>query len=411
MAKMPKNPYTEEVREYMLLMYNSLTEKSQRHYAAIEAIKLGHGGIGYVSELFSVHRDTVSLGIEELKNNRMPPSDRIRRSGGGRKPKNVEDDKDTLAKFTQVVDAYKAGSPMNEKVQYTHLTAEELSDTLGREHSLHLSAYYILKLLARLCLRRRSLAKTGTARHVAGRNEQFENIKALIEQYREAGYAVYSVDAKKKEFLGTLYRHGKVYCDKALVCQDHDFPSLATGKVNPYGVYDLGRNCGYVYLNQSVDSSDYAADCIDHVLTHHHRSHYAQTSKVLILADSGGSNGANRHRFKEMLLSISKKHAVEIRVAHYPSYCSKYNPCDHRLFPHVSRAMKGVMLDSVETMRDLIKARAKTKTGLRVLVRQVKKTYRTGVKATKKFLRDNPVIHDMKLPKWNYVLNAIISPA
>ena len=408
---MPPNPYSLEVRTYMVRMFSTLNEKGRRHYSAIEAIKLGHGGIGYVSELFGLDPDTVSQGIRELKQDNLPPADRVRRPGGGRKNNPLVEDEDTQLKFLQTVNAYRAGSPMNEGVIYTHLGPRELAERMQQDHHLSLSQYSILQLLAQLGMKRRSLSKSGTAHTVEGRDEQFVYIKELVEAYRAAGWAIYSIDGKKKEHLGTLHRPGKLFAQQALICQDHDFPSLATAKVAPYGIYDVIRNQGYVYLNESADCSDYAADCLDRVLTTHHRRHYAPgggggggTQKVLLLADSGGSNGANRHRFKEMLQWLSDRHGLEIRMAHYPSYCSKYNPCDHRLFPHVSRAMSGVMLDSVKTMRDLIKQRARTKNGLRVLVQQIKKVYHTGVKATKQFMQSNLVIHDVERPKWNYCL-------
>jgi hypothetical protein len=402
MAKMPVAPYSDEIRTYMLRHYGSLHEKGRRQYAAIEAVKLGHGGIGYVCALFGLHRDTVSLGIEELKKDELPPPNRIRRVGGGRKVKSVDKDDDLLAKFTQVVDTYRAGCPMNEGVRFTHLSPGELREAMVRDHGERLSKYLILRLLSALGMSRRSLSKTGTAKRVEGRNEQFETIKALVEQYRSAGHAIYSVDGKKKEYLGSLHRPGQVYCEQPLVCQDHDFPSLAAGQVRPYGVYDVMANRGYLYLNESADTSDYAADCLDRVLSDHHKKQHPSTTKILLLADSGGSNAANRYRYKEMLQWLADKHELEIRVAHYPSYCSKYNPCDHRLFPAITKAWSGVMLPDVATMRDLVKARARTTTGLRVWVRQVKKKYELGVKATKEFTANCTAIFEDKLPQWNY---------
>lgn len=402
MAKIPVDIYSVEVRTYMLLHFKSLDEKGRRQYAAIEAVKLGHGGITYVCALFGLHRDTVSLGIEELKHNNLPPSDRVRRKGGGRKVKAVDKDEDMLTKFTQVVDTYRAGCPMNEKVRYTHLTPRELSEMMLKNHAVVLSIYLIGRLLAALKMSHRSLSKKGTAKSVEGRNEQFLTIKALVEEYRNAGHAIYSVDGKKKEYLGALHRPGKLYCDQPLICQDHDFPSLAKGEVRPYGIYDLTKNTGYLYLNESSDTSDYAVDCLDRVLTDHHHKMHPKASKILLLADSGGSNAANRPRFKERLQQLANKHQIEIRVAHYPSYCSKYNPCDHRLFSVISRAWKGIMFSDVEVMIDLVKKRAKTTTGLKVFVRKIKKKYATGIKASKEFIENCTAIFSEKLPKWNY---------
>lgn len=407
MSKMSLHPYTDEVRGYMQVMFNTLTEKGQRHYAAIEAIKLGHGGIGYIGELFDLHRDTISQGIRELKGNNLPPKERTRRPGGGRKKRIEGDADDTVLKFSELTDAHRAGCPMNENIKYTHLTPSELSFQMASRYGLDLSRYLILQMMGLLKMTKRPLAKTGIARDVEGRNEQFENIESLITEYREAGCAIFSVDGKKKEFLGQLYRPGRVYCQQSLRCFDHDFPSLAKGKVSPYGIYDLTSNKGFMFLNESADTSDYAADCLDQVLSNYYKRTYPNSTKVLILADGGGSNGYNRPRYKEMLQWLADNHSLEIRVAHYPSYCSKYNPCDHRLFPHVTRAWSGVMLDSPATMRDLVKSRASTKTGLKVFCRQIKKNYAKGITAGKDFIKNCPVVFDELLPKWNYTLKPV----
>jgi hypothetical protein len=246
------------------------------------------------------------------------------------------------------------------------------------------------------------MSKTGTHKQVAGRNEQFEYIEDLVTSYTEQGQIVISMDGKKKELLGQMYRHGKVYSTTSQVCNDHDFPSLSTGKVTPFGIYDKNLNEGYMFLGQSSDTSDFAVDCLYTYLEHYAAKRYPEAKDVLILCDSGGSNGYRRHRFKEMIQWVANRTALKIRIAHYPSYCSKYNPCDHKLFPHVTRALSGVMLDSVQTIAKLIKYRAKTKKGLEVFVRQMKGKYQTGVKATNEFLNNYPIVHDKLFPDWNY---------
>ena len=200
----------------------------------------------------------------------------------------------------------------------------------------------------------------------------------------------------------TMYRKGHVYCNFAQVCNDHDFPSLSTGKVTPFGIYDKNLNEGYMFLNQSSDTSDFASDCLYQYLKYYAENKYPEAKEVLILCDSGGSNGYRRHRFKENIQKLANRTELKIRIAHFPSYCSKYNPCDHRLFPHITRALSGVMLDSVETIGKLIKTRAKTKQGLQVFVRQINKKYQLGLKATNEFIDNYPIIHDKLLPNWNY---------
>jgi len=291
---------------------------------------------------------------------------------------------------------------MNEDVKFTYLSRPELLLKL-LDAGVQTSIYHVSKLLDKLGLSRRKMAKTGTHKQVLGRNEQFLRIETLVKSYEARGQIVISMDAKKKELLGQLYRNGKVYCSEPQVVNDHDFTSFSTGKVAPFGIYDKSRNEGYMFLGQSSDTADFAVDCLYDYLKFYGIKRYPYAEELLILCDSGGSNGYRNKRFKEMIQWVADCTGLKIRLAHYPSYCSKYNPCDHRLFPHVTRALAGVLLDSVETIRDLIKSRAKTKTGLKVFVRQMRKEYQTKVKATNDFLNNYPIIHDDLLPDWNYV--------
>jgi len=291
---------------------------------------------------------------------------------------------------------------MNEAVKFTYLSRSELVVKLI-EKGIKISYYYVGKLLNKLGLSKRKMAKTGTHKQVLGRNEQFGNIESLVKDYNTRGQIVVSMDGKKKELLGQLYRNGKVYSNKAQVTNDHDFPSLSTGKVAPFGIYDKCLNEGYMFLGQSSDTADFAVDCLYDYLKFYGIPKYPDAHELLILCDAGGSNSYRSKRFKEMIQWVADCTNLRIRIAHFPSYCSKYNPCDHRLFPHVTRALAGIMLDSVETMRDLIKARAKTKTGLKVFVRQMKKEYKTKVKATNSFLNNYSILHDSLLPDWNYM--------
>lgn len=291
---------------------------------------------------------------------------------------------------------------MNEHIKFTYLSRSELlGKLLGA--GVRTSLYHVQKLLDKLGLSRRKMSKTGTYKHVEGRNEQFEYIGELVRRYREAGHMVVSIDAKKKELLGQLYRRGKVYCNTAQVCNDHDFPSQSTGRVTPFGIYDCILNEGYMFLGRSSDTPDFAVDCLYDYLKYYGQKRYPGWKEMLVLCDSGGSNGYRKHRFKEMVQWVADRTGLKIRIAHYPSYCSKYNPCDHKLFPHVTRALSGVMLNNIETMRDLIKSRAKTKEGLKVFVRQIKKKYQTGIKASNGFFNNYPIIHDKFFPDWNYI--------
>ena len=181
----------------------------------------------------------------------------------------------------------------------------------------------------------------------------------------------------------------------------HDWPSLADGKAIPHGLYDLTHNRGYIQIGSSHDTSAFACDSMRYWWHTFGRCLYALTTSILLLCDCGGSNSARTYLFKEALQTLSNELGIEIRIAHYPPYTSKYNPIEHRLFPHVSRACEGVIFDSVETVRDLM-ATATTKTGLEVFTTILGQGYQTGQKVAKEFKENMQIVFDQVRPQWNY---------
>jgi hypothetical protein len=162
--------------------------------------------------------------------------------------------------------------------------------------------------------------------------------------YTLAGNPIISVDSKKKEQLGNFYREGKIYTTETIEVNDHDFPSLAEGVVIPHGIYDMLKNEAIVNIGTSRDTSEFACDSIELWWRQNGKKAYPNATSILILMDGGGSNSSRHYIFKEDLQKLSNKLGIEIRIAHYPPYTSKWNPIEHRLFPHVTRAMQGVFL-------------------------------------------------------------------
>ena len=184
---------------------------------------------------------------------------------------------------------------------------------------------------------------------------------------------------------------------------DHDFPSLADGVVIPYGIYDLKYNHGYVVLGTSHDTSEFACESIRQWWWNYGQSLYRHATSLLLLCDGGGSNSSRTYLFKAELEKVSQEIGIEIRVAHYPPYTSKYNPIEHRFFPHLTRACQGVTFRSVELVKEL-RAKATTKTGLEVEVSILDGVYETGRKVAAHFKEHMRVIFDDELPQWNYVI-------
>lgn len=183
---------------------------------------------------------------------------------------------------------------------------------------------------------------------------------------------------------------------------DHDWVSLSEGVAIPYGIYDIAQNKGCIQIGTSRNTSEFACDYLYFWWRDHGAKAYSNAISLLLLCDGGGSNGARHYIFKQDLQSLANDIGVEIRIARYPPYTSKYNPIEHRLFPHVSSACQGAIFNSVEMVRDLM-AKTSTKTGLQTVVSFLDAVYETGRKATDTFVAQMPIVFDDYLPQWNYV--------
>jgi Rhodopirellula transposase DDE domain len=305
------------------------------------------------------------------------------------------------ANFHKVLEDHTAGDPMRADVKWTNLSRRQIAKKLG-ELGTPVCRDVVSQLLRKHHYRRRKAQKKTTMgpRHPA-RNAQFANIARLKKEYLEAGWPVISVDTKKKELLGDFYRDGQIDTQETIATNDHDFASAGVGTVIPHGIYDVGRNEGYIHLNTSHDTSELACDSIAAWWEGHGQPAYPRATKLLIVCDGGGSNSASRYVFKEGLQKLADRLGLEIRVAHDPPYCSKSNPIEHRMFPHVTRACRGVIFRSLETVRYYV-AKAETSTGLTVKVSILEKVYQTGRKCAAGFKKTMKIVFDKILPKWNY---------
>ena len=235
------------------------------------------------------------------------------------------------------------------------------------------------------------------------RNAQFDKIGQLKQEYLAAGKPVLSIDSKKKEILGNFYRAGLTDALEPTMVNDHDFPSCGQGKLIPHGIYDLGRNEAALHLNTSHDTSEFACTSIELWWQEQGSRHYPEADELLVLCDGGGSNSASHYIFKEDLQALSNRLNVSLRLAHYPPYCSKYNPIEHRVFPHVTRACQGVPLETLETAQ-YYRGKAATSTGLNMVVRIIDKVFQTGRQYAADFKETMTIQFDDYLPKWNYTV-------
>lgn len=289
--------------------------------------------------------------------------------------------------------------------KWTHLKPREIRERLTKRGAC-VSVYIVRELLSHFGYRRRKLYKGNRLKDVKDRNEQFEHISILKKAFLDRRLPTLSIDTKKKELLGNYYRDGTHYAQQPRWVNDHDFTSLAAGLVIPHGIYDIGQNRGYLTLGTSKDTSEFVCDNIEYFWRSELQYIYPQADHILLLCDAGGSNSARHYLVKQDLYKLAQKLEINIIVAHYPAYCSKWNPIEHRLFCHLTHAWQGVVFDDIDIVKELAE-RTTTKTGLSVKVWINKNTYnikRTATHIFKNNIRKYVNFSDV-LPKWNYAIH------
>jgi hypothetical protein len=289
---------------------------------------------------------------------------------------------------------------MDSCILWTNLTCTQVCGLL-KEHSINVSVCVVRQLFKKCGYVKRKMFKNRTLKIVENRNEQFEYIAKLQDQFSKENLPRLSIDTKKKEMLGNFYRDGKLFTTKAIEVNDHDFNSFADGVIVPHGIYDIQNNKCYLTIGKNKDTAEFLCDNIEFHWNNSIKKIYPDAKKMLLLCDGGGSNSCLHYVVKEQLQKLSERIQVEIVVAHYPAYCSKWNPIEHKVFCHITRSWQGVVLDSYSIVKELAE-KTSTKTGLSVEVHFNDKKYETGKKASKEFLELMPVEFDEILPKWNY---------
>ena len=246
-----------------------------------------------------------------------------------------------------------------------------------------------------------------TKEHRRLRNQQFCYIRSMREQFTEKGYPIVSVDTKKKEPIGNFKNTGKTWEREPRSVNDHDFLSNATGKAIPRGLYDVNKNTGYVCVGISHDTPEFAVDSIESWWKREGCFEYRNAKKLLILADSGGSNSAKNNMWKYYIQKkLSDQYKLSVTVCHYPAGASKWNPIEHRLFGPISKNWEGIPLRTIETVLKYIRKTA-TKTGLKVDALLNRKSYVTKQSLTKIQRNELNIHFSNSIPKWNYTIEPL----
>ena len=241
-----------------------------------------------------------------------------------------------------------------------------------------------------------------TGQQHAERDRQFRHIAEQREAFRREKNPRISVDTKKKELVGQFKNRGQTWRQAAEQVNDHDFPSDAKCRAAPYGVYDPERNAGHVCVTASHDTADLAVDAIDDGWRLN-CEHYPTAKRLMIEADSGGSNGARSRRYKKRLQDFADASGLEISVCHYPPGSSKWNPIEHRLFSQITATWCGWVLSSLAILLGFIR-RTTTASGLKVTATYLDKTYATGLKVSPAEFRAIQLTRHETCPQWNYTI-------
>lgn len=312
----------------------------------------------------------------------------------------IESAPELVPAFKTVLAEHIAGDPMKPDSLWTNLSMEAISRHMSAS-GFPASPYIVEQLLDYCHFGHRQAFKYLTMRQHKDRNQQFEILNSYKQLFLDSPNPIISIDTKKKEILGLFYRKGRLFTAEGRRVFDHDFLSFSKGTVIPHGIYDLKRNRGYINLGTSHDTSAFACDSIYQWWIAEGCYAYATAKELLLMCDGGGSNNASHYLFKDDLQLLANRMGITIRVAHYPPYCSKYNPIEHRLFPHVTRACQGIILECVEQAKYYM-SKAATNTGLEVVVNILDKVYETGRKVAEGFRETMKIVFDKALPKFNY---------
>lgn len=387
------------IREKFEVLSPRLDERSRRLWAGAEARALGYGGVSTVARATSLSRNTVVAGLRDLGDDDVAPS-RVRRSGAGRK-RRTEEQPTLLDALQKLIDPVTRGDPES-PLRWTTKSTEKLAEAL-KAQGYSVSSSTVWRRLRELGYRLQSTKKTLERRHHDDRDAQFIFINGAVQDFQEAGDPAISVDTKKKELVGEFHNDGREWhpSGQPPLTLSHDFPSDALGRAIPYGIFDIERNEALVNVGVDHDTSAFAVESIRRWWHHLGKQAYPESKKLLITADSGGSNGYRRRAWKTELQRLANETGLTITVVHFPPGTSKWNKIEHRLFCHLSKNWRGRPLFNYETVIQLIGSTT-TKTGLEVRALLDEGEYPTGIEVEQHDLDAVNIVRFAWHGEWNY---------
>ena len=386
-------------RKYTSILAD-LDERASRRWAASEAIALGYGGITTVSLATDISDRTIRNGISELNAREGLSPARQRKVGAGRKRREEEQPK-LVAALEKLVNPATRGDPQS-SLRWTCKSTRILARELVRK-GFRVSSTKVGQILKSMGYSLQSNRKTIEGKQHPDRDAQFEFIAERVAANCRVKQPSVSVDTKKKEVLGNLKNPGKTYrqSKSPVKVTTHDFPSKELGKAVPYGVYDLDRNEAGVTVGISSDTAEFAVAAIRRWWNKLGKKRYPTAKRLLITADSGGSNSPRTRLWRVELQKLANKTGLVIEVCHYPPGTSKWNKIEHKLFCHITRNWRGVPLETLEIVVNLISGTT-TETGLEVHAWLDTKAYETKKEVSDMELSDVNIIRNAFHGEWNY---------
>ena len=388
--------------EKFATVWPMLDERTRRIIAASEAIAFGYGGVSAVRRACGLSRKAIAKGIQEIKSGSVPAGGRIRSEGAGRKKITTRDPK-LLSALDRLVDPETRGDPES-PLRWTCKSSRTLAAQLTRQNH-PISHVKVGQLLREQDYSLQGNRKTEEGGDHPDRDAQFRHISAHVKSSLAAGTPVVSVDTKKKELVGEYQNKGRQWlpAKHPVKVNGHDFPDPDVPRAYPYGVYDVGRNEGFVNVGTDHDTGAFAVASIRGWWRHEGRRLYPKARTLVITADAGGSNGSRLRLWKLELQRLADETKLELSVCHFPPGTSKWNKIEHRLFSFISSNWRGEPLRDYETIVSLI-AKTTTAKGLKVVCRLDRRKYPTGRRVTDEEMKGINLERNKFHGDWNYLI-------
>jgi hypothetical protein len=390
------------LRQKLRSVWPLLDERARRLTAASEAMALAHGGVSLVHRACGLSRKAIARGIREIRSKARLEPGRIRRRGAGRKRLTVIDPR-LLAALDRLIEPGTRGDPES-PLRWVCKSTRTLAWELRRRHH-PISHVKVAQLLHEQNFSLQGTRKTEEGADHPDRDAQFRHINAMVRRALKAGTPVISVDTKKKELVGNYANAGRQWRRRGAVVRvnGHDFPGPEVPRAYPYGIYDVGRNEGFVNVGTDHDTAAFAAASIRGWWRAEGRRLYPKAREIVITADSGGSNGPRLRLWKWELQRFADETRLTLSVCHFPPGTSKWNKVEHRLFSFISSNWRGEPLRDYETIVKLI-ARTTTATGLKVVCRLDRRKYKTGRQVSDAEMKTVRLLPNRFHGDWNYTI-------